>query len=399
MQETSNGGTNPENQGKILDRQQKESLISMIALLYVEEQGLLNDEQLEDAKESLQALFLRTTGEETMLRKLIEILKTNKALNQTFSDMSNVLGGITKSSETIKRKFEAFKQQLQSLEISAEENADFIGPFLGFSALFEKNVEQFERMMYSYRDVKEREARYANMFRIAKEARQRLKDRFSGGPGEEGAKESKIKEKVIQTFDYGETEINHSYSQREAKNTLAEIELLIKEFQKMCQLAMNPAMREEEKGYQPFKKSEYEDVFSIYTAALIKHPRLEILKKPIQDLFRLYQHSYGMFAIDFQKFNHAITPMVENTDAYFQAKEEDEDIRTKRRKLEQIEGLINFLENVARLLKVEQEFVYAKFSKAVSDVIMMPASGWSPIVEDLLRMKVNAEADFSTRLS
>ena len=364
--ETRDANENPTDQGKILDRQQKESLISMIALLYIEEQGLLNSEQLEDAKESLQALFLRTTGEETMLRKLIEILKTNKALNQAFSDMSNVLGGITKSSETIKRKIDAFKQQLQSLEISAEENADFLGPFLEFSVQFTKNVEQFERMMYTYRDVKEREARYANMFRIAKEARQRLKDRFTGGPGEEGDKESRIKEKVIQTFDYGETEINHGYSQREAKNTLAEIELLIGAFKNMCQLAMNPDMREQDRGYQPFKKSEYPDVFTIYTAASVKHPRLEILKQPIQELFRLFQHSYGMFAIDFKKFNRAIFPMEENTDAYFHAKDEDEDIRTKRRKLEQIEGLITFLENVAQLLKTEQEFVYAKFSKAVS---------------------------------
>lgn len=391
--------TGDSTEGKILDRQQKESLISMIALLYVGEHDLLNDEQLEDAKKSLQALFLRTTGEETMLRKLIEILKTNEALNQTFSDMSSILTGITKSTETIKRKIDEFKQQLQSLKISAEENADFIGPFLEFSAQFGKNVEQFERMMYTYRDVKEREARYANMFRIAKKARRRLKERFSGGPGEEGDKESKIKEKVIQTFDYGETEINHHYSQREVRNTLSEIELLIKEFQKMCQLAMNPDMREEDKGYQPFKKSEYQDVFAIYAAALVKHPRLEILKQPIQELFRLFQHSYGMFALDFQKFNHAITPMEENTDAYFQAKEEDEDIRTKRKKLEQIGGLIDFLENVAQLLKTEQEFVYAKFSKAVSDIITAPASNWTHIVEDLLRMKVGAEADLSTRLS
>ena len=386
-------------EGNILDRQQKESLISMIALLYVEEHGLLNNEQLEDAKKSLQALFLRTTGEETMLRKLIEILRTNKALNQTFNDMSNVLSGITKSTETVKSKIEGFKQQLQSLEISAEENADFIGPFLDFSGQFSKHVEQFERVMYSYRDTREREARYASMFRIAKEARQRLKDRFSGGPGEEGDVESEIKEKVIQTFDYGETEINYGYSQREAKNTLAEIELILKNFQEMCQLAMNPEMREKENGYQPFKESAYHDVFSIYTTAVVKHPRLSILKVAIQQLFRLYQHSYGMFALDFQKFNRAIMPMEKNTEAYFQAKDEDEDVRIKRRKLEQIEGLIAFLESVAQILRTEQEFVYARFSKAVSDVISASRTHWDHIAEDLLRMKVTAEADLSTRLS
>lgn len=391
--------TSENNEGKILDRQQKESLISMIALLFVEENKLLNEEQVEDAKKSLQALFLRTTGEETMLRKLIDILKTNKAINQTFSDMSDVLGGISKSTETVKFKIDAFKQQIESLEISAEENADFIGPFLDFSGEFIKHVEQFERMMYSYRDIKERESRHASMFRIAKEARQRLKDRFSGGLEMEGEVESEIKEKVIQTFDYGETEINYEYSQREAKNTLADIETVLNDFEEMCQFAMNPDMREKEKDYQPFKKSAYIDVFSIYTAAVIKHPRLSILKDSIQGLFRLFQHSYGMFALDFKKFNLAISPMVDDTDAYFMAKDEDEDVRTKRIKLKQVEGLIAFLENVARLLKTEEKFAYAQFSKAVSDVITATRTRWEHIAEDLLRMKVSAEADLSTRLS
>lgn len=384
--------------GKILDRQQKESLISMIALLFVEENKLLNEEQVEDAKKSLQALFLRTTGEETMLRKLIEILRTNKAINQTFSDMSSVLGGISKSTETVKMKIEVFKQQIKTLEISAEENADFIGPFLDFSGEFVKHVEQFERMMYGYRDVKESESRCASMFRIAKEARQRLKDRFSGGPGEEGDMENKIKEKVINTFDYGETEINYDFAKREAKNTLAEIETLLGDFQEMCQLAMNPDMRVRNSEYHPFEKSAYPDVFSIYTAAAIKHPRLSMLKPPIQELFRLYQHSYGMFALDFKIFNKAISPMEKDTDAYFMAKEEDEDVRTKRKKLKQVEGLISFLESVAQLLKTEQKYVYAQFSKAVSDVITASRTHWEHIAEDLLRMKVSAEADLSTRL-
>jgi len=385
-------------EGKILDRQQKESLISMIALLFVDEHNLLNDEQLDDAKKSLQALFLRTTGEETMLRKLIDILRTNKALNQTFNDMSTVLTGITKSTETIQRKIDTFKQELNSLEINAEEHADFVGPFLEFAGQFTDNVEQFERKMYSYRDVKEREARFATMFRIAKDARQRLKNRFTGAPGEEGATENQIKEKVIQTFDYGETEINLGYAQREAKNTLAEIDTLINNFQLMCQFAKNPDMREQEGGYQPYKESPYHDVFSIYSAAVAKHPRLLLMKQPIQELFRLFQHSYGMFALDFQKFNRAIMPMEKNTTAYFQAKDEDEDVRIKRRKLGQVEGLIAFLENVARLLRNEQKFVYAQFSKAVSDIITQPGAKWTHIGEDLLRMKVSAEADLSTRL-
>ncbi len=382
-----------------LDRQQKETLISMIAILYITDQGLLNEEHLNEARASLQALFLRTTGEETMLRKLIQILKTNKALNQSFSDISNVLTGISKSSETIKRKIDTLKTQLGSLGISAEENADFVGPFLSFAADFVKNVEHFERLIRSYRDVREREARYAHMFRIAKEARKRVKQRLADALGDEGDKESELREKVIQTFDYGETETNLIYAQKEAKNTLADIETLLGEFKEMCQLAMNPQMRETQQGYQPFRQSRYDDVFSLFAEAQSRYPRLEMIKAPILELFRLFQHSYGMFTLDFQNFNRAITPMTENAEAYFQAKDEDEDIRIKRQRLEKIEALISFLETVGDLIRSKEDFDYAKFSGAISDVITDANSIWSKIRDDLLRMKVAAEADLSTRLS
>jgi len=381
-----------------VDKKQKESLISMIAILYIEDQGMLNQEQLHDAKSSLRALFLRTTGEETMLRKLIEILKTNKALNKSFGDISTILNGISKSSEAIKRKIDALKIQINALDISAEEHADFIGPFLDFSSEFVKNVSHFDRLINSYRDIREREARYSHMFRIAKEARIRLKDRLSGALGDEGDRENEIREKVIHTFDYGETETNLHYAQREAKNTLADIESLLSNFKQMCQFAMKPEMRNQVKGYQPFRDSRYPDVFTLFSEAQKRYRRIEMIKEPIQELFRLYQHSYGLFALDFQRFNQAIAPMSENTEAYFQAKDEDEDIRAKRTKLEKIEGLIAFLENASSLLRQNENIAYANFSRAITDVITQANSPWSHIGEDLLRMKVAAEADLSTRL-
>jgi hypothetical protein len=382
-----------------LDKQQKESLVSMIAILYIENQGLLNEEQLIDAKASLRALFLRATGEETMLRKLIEILRTNHALNQGFSDISSVLGGVSKSSETIRRKTDTLKSQLNSPGISAEENIDFVGPFLGFAADFIMNVEQFERLIYRYRDEREREARYAHMFRIAKEARLRLKQRIAGALGDEGDRETEIREKMIQSFDYGDTEIRLKHSRREAQGTLSEIESVLGDFKEMCQLAMNPAMRDPEQGYQPFRESRYEDIFALFVEAQSRYPELEMIRASIQELLRLFQHSYGMFMLDFQKFNHAITPMTENTEAYFQAKDDDEDIRTKREKLGKIEGLIAFLETASVMLRSGEEFGYSQFSTAVSDIITRVVSNWNHISEDLLRMKVVAEADLSTRLS
>lgn len=384
--------------GRVLDTREKESLISMIAILYIEDQSLLNEEQISDAKSSLKALFLSTAGEENMLRKLIQILRTNKALNQTFSDMSNILTGISKSTVSVRQKVDTLKQGLKGMEISAEENADFVGPFLNFSGEFIKKVEQFERAMHNYRDVKEKEARYAHMFRIAKEARARLKEKIGGEHKAEGDTVSMIRKKVIRTFDYGETESNLNYSQKEAKNTKIEIEQLLAEFKIMCHFAMNPDLREVPESGALVEKPAYEDVFTLYKEAMKRHPRLNILKNSIQELFRLYQHSFGMFGLDFEKFNKTISPMTEDTEAYFHAKVEDEDIRTKREKLIKIEGLIAFLEHAVILLNSKIEFVYAKFSQAITDTITSDDKKWSGISEDLLRMKVMAEAELRTRL-
>ena len=106
-----------------------------------------------------------------------------------------------------------------------------------------------------------------------------------------------------------------------------------------------------------------------------------------------------MFMLDFDKFNNALGPMVENTEDYFQAKEQDEDVRTKQKKLVEIEALIAFIENIAPLLRDGQNYTYPKFSLAVSGHITTAASKWSAIAEELLQMKVAAEAELTTRLA
>jgi len=118
---------------KPAEPQYREALISMTALSFIEEHALLRSDQLEDAKNSLQALFLHTSGEETMLRKLIEILKTTKQIHQSFASISNVLAGITRGVQTVDAKVAAYKQALATMTLSAEENAAFAGPFLSLS--------------------------------------------------------------------------------------------------------------------------------------------------------------------------------------------------------------------------------------------------------------------------
>ncbi|OGI53093.1 MAG: hypothetical protein A3B81_01150 [Candidatus Muproteobacteria bacterium RIFCSPHIGHO2_02_FULL_65_16] len=385
---------------KVIDTQQKEALISLTALFFIEEHALLAKEQLDDAKKSLQALFLRTSGEEGMLRKLIDILKTTKNIQQSFANIANIITGIHRSIQTAETKITGLRELVDNLQVSAEENADFVGPFLSFSQEFMQKIGTFYRCVHEFLELKETEARHASIYRIARDARERLRQRLSGNLGAEaqGEEESRIKQEVISSFDYTDAENNYRYAKRDSQNKEKELRTLLREIKAMCQMAMNPKMREkaDESEEKPLPK--FDDVFARFSDALRKHPRLLQMKEPVLDLFKLYQHSFGIFSMDYSNLNKAIGTMMDNTDAYFVAKDEDKDIQAKRDKLSKIEGLIPFLERTAEALHEEDVETYPKFSKRISEIIAEKKSQWAHINEELLRSKVEADAELSTQM-
>jgi hypothetical protein len=389
----------PGSPAPLLNPQQKESLLMLIVINYAEQHDLLNAEQLEDARASLRSLFLRATGEETMLRKVIGILRVNRALNKTFSEMAVILDGIRKSQQALANKHNALKHQLDKMSITPDENRQFVGPLLEYSADFIRAVTDFDRQMTSYKDAREQEARSAHIFRLAHEARERLKHRFESGAGGDNHQEEQVKKKVIQSFNYSEAEADYQYNQRSANSTRLEIESSLKDFHQMCQMAMKPEMRSPDQIRTESGRPPIVDVYSVCVRAMETFPRLRSLVPVIQDLLRLYQSSFGMFKLDFDKFNRAMGPMVDNTEDYFHAKEQDEDVRTKQQKLAMIEALIAYIEDVAPLLQNGQDYTYAKFSQTISGHITRSGSKWSAIAEQLLQMKVTAEAELSTRLA
>jgi len=183
----------------------------------------------------------------------------------------------------------------------------------------------------------------------------------------------------------------------------------------MCQMAKNPSMREKSDDSSAptvtvssysvspaakpaMPKAEYEDVFALFAKALRAYPRLLQLKDIVLDLFKIYQHSYGMFRLDCNNLGKAMETMFDNSEAYFEAKVEDKDIVTKREKLRMIEGLIPFLEHATVALPEEAALSYGKFSRLMSDIISEKRAPWAHITEHLLRAKVQAEAELSTRL-
>ena len=400
---------------KSTDPQHREALVSMTALYFIEEHALLRPELLEDAKKSLQALFLRTSGEETMLRKLIDILKTTKQIHQSFASISNVLSGITRGAQTVGNKVAAYKQALATMTLSAEENAAFAGPFLSFSQTLLHKIDAFDNNMRQYVEFKETEARYASIYRIAMEARERLKLRLAGVLGSQTRSdvETRIRQNVVSSFDYSESESNLQFAQRDARNKEEEIMAQLEDIRVMCQMAKNPAMRNKAddsssptvSSYSvlpntksPKPRADYDDVFALFSQALRQHPRLLQLKDIVLELFRLYQNSYGMFRLDCDRLSKAMETMFDNSEAYFETKEEDKDIRNKREKLMKIEGLIPFLEHAAVLTTENKTEDYGRFSRRLSNMISEKKAAWVNVSELLLRAKVQAEAELSTRL-
>lgn len=385
---------------KVVDAQLKEALISMTTLAYIEDYDLLAETQLQDAKQSLQALFLRTSGEETMLRKLIAILKTTRSINKAFSDISKILNGVSRGASTVEGKLNSLRLELGQLKVTADENTEFIGPFLSFSSDFLARIAALRGIMEKYIATKETEARFTNVHRIALEARAQLKQRLSGSLGSHARSEveAKIKQEVFQTFDYGEAERNLKDAKRKSRATEDEINALLGDLKDMCQMAMNPDMRERPRSTVLTSERRFPDVYMLAREGFKKHSRLYSTKDHMLDLFKLYQHSYGMSRLDFENLNRAIGPMLTDSDAYFRSKEEDEDIRVKREKLQKIEALIPFVERTAEALVDKEARTYPKFSKRFSEIISAKKTPWEFISADLLRMKVMAEADLSARM-
>ena len=381
---------------KLILSKQKEMLAVMTALSFIEQNALITQSQLNDARRSLQALFIRTSGEETMLRKLLEILRVNKDLHEAFSSISKISTSISTTCEIITRKISYLKQYVTRLQLTPDENSEFFSPFLSFTHKFQEKILRFNKMMETYLELREEEAKRMNEFQIAEDASHRLKMRLSGklGTHAEGEVEQSIKQEVMGNFDFASANDLMLDSQRRARMESKQISDLLYDLKAMCQMAMNP-----ERVDRPADSSEeYDDIFMRFTNALKQQPRLDQIKDFIIDYFKLYQRAYGMFQLDFDNFNKAVETITANTEKYFESKQEDEDIRVKRDKLRKYEGLIPFLENTNEIIAEYQDYTFDKFSKHVSVVISEEGRPWEHVSEALLVAKVAAEADLTTRL-
>jgi len=377
---------------------QKEMLIVTTGLVYIEQNGLLTSSQIDDAKRSVRALFMRATGEETMLRKLVEILRVNKDLHHAFSAIAKINARVGTSVGVISKKVNYLKQYVSRLNTTPDEGEQFFAPFVNFTQDFQGLIVEFHRQLESYLDCKEVEARRSHEHRIAQEASERLRKRLSGKLAtDESEVEDNIKQELLETFDYAEAQQNLADAQRACRIKSTDINALLEDLKTMCQMAMNPSMRDK-KTVVSLNMRTHPDIFQMFAKSLQQHRRLEKIKDFVLDYFKLYQRAYGMFSLDYINFNKAAETISKNPEEYFESKQEDEDIKIKLEKLRKIEGLIPFLESIGQALGEEPTEAYPNFSKRMSTLIGETPSDWEHIHEDLLLAKVAAEADISTQM-
>lgn len=373
---------------------QREALITLTAMHYIEEHQLLDDAQLKDAKESLRALFLRTSGAETMLRRLIEVLKVRRNMHSTFSRISSTFLAIRRSIEAMEERGFNVRRLIERSPVSAEAAAQFVGPFLSFSTQFLQKMGAFEKVLQKYLVARELEVRAQASFRIAEESRERLRSRLTGshvGQSDTGVVEHRITKELTTSINYDEAEAAMRTAERQVRTTESDVQAFLRAIHVMCQAVTDPAKRDRGVVVKP-----EDDMLARFEGLVRDDEAIEAIEKLVRELFALYQRADGLFQLDFDRLKLALRKLGDNSGAYFNAKDQDRDITAKREKLRKIEALIQFLERAAALAATEQLDTYSKLSKAFSDAIAEKPSAWSFATEHLLSAKVRAEADLSS---
>lgn len=375
-----------------LTERQREALITLTAMHYIEEHALLDGAQLSDARESLQALFLRASGAEATLRRLIEALKVRRSMHNSFSRISSTFIAIRRSIEAMEERANNLRRLIERSPVGAEAHAQFVGPFLSFSIRFLQRIVAYERTLQKYLVAREQEARAHAAFRIAQEARERLRRRLTESALAQagGSVETRIRNEVATALNFDEAQAGAQAAARQVAAVEAEVQAPLDAI-----YAMSQAITDPEKRDRAIALEASDDLLSRFAALLAREPETRRIEPHVRALLLLYQRAHSMFVLDFNRLKQALRQLGENSNAYFNAKDEDRDMAAKRERLRKIEALIQFLERVAQLAEAPDLSAYARFSKAFSGAITEPYTPWAFAAENLLSAKVRAEAELS----
>lgn len=375
-----------------------EMLVVLTALSFIEKHQMMEPLRFDAAKRSIMSLFIHSSDEEVTLRKLIELVAADRDLHQAFSEIVAISQRINSTADIVTKRVKYLKEYVSGVDLTVEERQAFFNQLLRFSHLFQDRVWRFGQDVERYLDLREVEARRKQEFAIAQGASDRLRRRLSGVVDDEAdSEDAALKDEIIGNFDYEEARRQHEIAHRNYKNVEHDLNIVLIDLKAMCQMAMNPDMRDAA-ATDRASDMNYEDVFAAFTSSLKKYPRLAELKTFVIEYFSLFQRAYGVFQVDYENLSNAADAISENAPEYFDAKHKDAKVREQLDKVEKYESLVPFLEQAIHLVREKTPIEFSRFSHLVTDMISRYDSQWFEIAEELLVAKVSAESDITTRV-
>ena len=274
---------------RAITNRNQEMLVVMTALSFIEKHQMMDPIRFDAAKRSIMSLFIHSSDEEVTLRKLIELVVADRDLHQAFGEIVAISQRINSTAEIVSKRVTYLKEYVSGVDLTVEERQAFFNQLLRFSQQFEDLVWRFGRDVERYLDLREVEARRKQEFAIAQVASDRLRRRLLGVVDDDvDSEDAVLKDEVVGSFDYEEARRQHEVAYRNYKNVEHDLNSVLTDVKAMCQMAMNPDMRDAA-ATDRASDLNYEDVFAAFTSSLKQHTRLAELKDFVIDYFGLFQ--------------------------------------------------------------------------------------------------------------
>lgn len=376
------------NRNHFIAAPEREAIVLLTALRYVEANALLGAADLRAAKQPLRQA--PHAGSATpVLTPLRERLETARRLHHALASVSEVLAGAHRCRAMLREKQARLAARIAETSVREPAQREFLARFFAFSREFIKHCTAFAEEIARYSAAHEQEvrARCALVIRLA--ARRQHEPGISAFNGRTATiRAADIR--VVVPFIVEHTAPSLIGARRDVATRARNVENLLRVIARLSALAAPPARRPPHLAASDFYRR--------FSETAARDAQLRAAADPLFTLLALYENAYRLLRRDYRKLNESLATLERNTGAYLREKMANIDTSTRRDRLRKIEALAAFVDQGACLAADDELYAYPKFSRELSAAICERRAAWQPIAGDLLRAKVHAEGEIGTQL-
>jgi len=369
-----------------------EYLIMLTALLLIEEERLLGSRQLAASRADFDALKRQTVDIQEALRHLSEVLQTNSSFNVSYLKIENSLNEVDRSINRIEQQLNDEKLALLNDNPPADVHAGFLGHLFSFSRDFKQCIRSFQAELILYVRARENESRCASQYHTALKKRQLIKEKLSEQLGLVSPQHSESSELIVDELDFASVDARYRAASQTQKYHTQRVNDLLNNIKQMCEMVTHPSLRERQEGLANFNKGPYDDLHLKFTRAVNDFEFISQRKEDLLHVFRIFQHAHNIFLDDLYNLNNILASLSGEAKTYFQTKSDHSKIKDVALKSRKVEALIDFLHISSLLLKQSDKLTYGSFTKDLSKLIDTTDAPWSILQQELIKCKINAEA-------